>query len=415
MAAFLRQLTHQPHGHILANRNCWSADGCSLLFDTREDETKFTGNRIQRLIVETSEVQTLYQFAYCGVPTCSAVDERYVFIHGPDPETEDWRYSAWHRHGAIGHLSHPNRVITLDARDYVPPYSTGALRGGTHLHTFSPNGERIASTYEDHVLATTTKPTQHSNRRLIAVSQLGKPVVVPKTHPRNQDGNAFTVVVTEVAEQPQRDSDEIYRAYGEAWIDNSRIVFQADVLGENGHPHTELFVVTIPDNLTMPADHPLQGTPTTRPGVPQGVILRRLTRTDRDTHPGIAGPRHWAVASPDGAWIGCFRHDAAGHAQFCVVSPDTGEQRQISSQPFSATSSFTWHPDGQSVVYVADGSVFRVFLAGREPQRLTPHKPTQDGPTHHACVFSPSGNQLAFTQPVTNASGRQSQIFCLQW
>ena len=40
----------------------------------------------------------------------------------------------------------------LDARDLLPPFTPGALRGGTHVHQFSPDGHVVSSTYEDHVL-----------------------------------------------------------------------------------------------------------------------------------------------------------------------------------------------------------------------------------------------------------------------
>ena len=31
-------------------------------------------------------------------------------------------------------------------------YTPGALRGGSHVHVFSPNGERVSFTYNDHVM-----------------------------------------------------------------------------------------------------------------------------------------------------------------------------------------------------------------------------------------------------------------------
>jgi hypothetical protein len=34
----------------------------------------------------------------------------------------------------------------LDARDLLPPFTPGALRGGTHVHQFSPDGMIVSST-----------------------------------------------------------------------------------------------------------------------------------------------------------------------------------------------------------------------------------------------------------------------------
>ncbi|MGV3484796.1 MAG: DUF3748 domain-containing protein [Planctomycetaceae bacterium] len=416
MTSSPRPLTHLPQGHILANRNVWSADGLSLLYDLRDEETQFNSRRIERVFVDSLETELLYESppgSCCGVPTASPVDDRYVFIHGPENATEDWQYCAWHRRGVLGRLSQPGLVTTLDARDIVSPYTAGALRGGTHLHTFSPNGTMIASTYEDHVLASLGDRSGDSNRRVVAISLLGRDVKVPPRHPRNHHGCSFTVVVTQVHEHPACGSDEIYRAYSEAWIDDHRLAFHADVLGPNGQPHSELFIVSLPVDLTQPGSEPLEGTATTRPGVPLGVNMRRLTHTDHDPSPGLAGPRHWAVASHAGDRIGCFRRDRSGHAQFHTANVASGELCCITSHPFSASSAFTWHPNGKSVAYAADGSVFQVFLDGRVPRRLTPRQSEGNGPTHHACVFSPDGSRIAFMQPVVCEGKRCNQIFCV--
>ncbi len=57
----LRQVTHAAHGHILANRQCWTCDGEWLLYDLRHNETIFDGQRIERVNIRTGEVQVLYQ------------------------------------------------------------------------------------------------------------------------------------------------------------------------------------------------------------------------------------------------------------------------------------------------------------------------------------------------------------------
>lgn len=386
-----------------------------MLYDIRDEETHFTGNRIERVFIESGIVETLYQSpgdSCCGVPTCCPCDDRYVFIHGPENQTEDWKYNAWHRHGVLGQLANPKIVSTLDARDIVPPYTQGALRGGTHLHTFSPDGKMIASTYEDHVLAASIDGTKQANRRTVAISVLGTSVTVPATHPRNQNGESFTVVVTDVVENPISGSDDIYRAYSESWIDCKSLAFQGDVCGTQGKQHSELFIATLPSDLTRTSGGPLQGTPTSRPVAPHRVAIRRLTRTDNELQPGLAGPRHWAVASPDGKWIGCFRYDNNRNSQFFVVNVENGETRQISSHDFSATSAFTWHPDSQSVAYAGDGSILRVMLEGREVIRVTPRIDLASGPTHHACIFSPDGSKIAYLQPVESNRSRHLQIFC---
>lgn len=36
--------------------------------------------------------------------------------------------------------------------DITAPYTPGALRGGSHVHVYSPNGQFVSFTYNDHVL-----------------------------------------------------------------------------------------------------------------------------------------------------------------------------------------------------------------------------------------------------------------------
>ncbi len=413
----VRQLTTAAHGHTIANRGCWSADGTSILYDLRDNETRFDGNAIQRVEVDSGRVEQLYQSSHgarCGVPTCSPVDDRYVFIHGDEHPDETWRYCAWHRRGAVGAIGRPGFAQTLNARDIVAPYTAGALRGGTHLHTFNADATAILSTYEDHVLATASDPLAQANRRALAVTLLDQPVVVPKSHRRNHDGSGFTVCVTPLSDAPRPGSDDILMATGEAWVGRrQQIVFQATVLGDDGQPHAELFLVELPDDLRdllRPGDHPLEGTPQTRPGTPASIRLRRLTGTTGRRFPGLAGPRHWAVSSPDGQQIGCYLRDDDGLAQFCTVSSDSGELRIITTGNDQPTSAFTWHPDGSRVTYVADGSVMLVHLDDGRIQRLTPRWPPDAGPTHHGCVFSPDGSAIVFMQPVQTHSGRFNQL-----
>lgn len=413
----VRQITSQPYGHIIANRNVWSSDGESILYDLREDEAAFTGERIERVKVRSGDIEILYRStdgACCGVPTCSPVDDRYVFIHGPERPTADWSYCAWHRRGVIGRLSQPGCVSNLDARDIVAPFTPGALRGGTHLHMFSPDGLMVASTYEDHVLATSSEPQADSNRRVVALSLLGHPVQVPKTHLRNHDGEAFTIIATPVSESPRQGSDEILRAHSEAWIDENRLACLGEVVCEDGRTCHEVFLISLPRNLWQASTHLAQASSHERIATPLGIQLRRLTRTCDRKHPGITGPRHWTVASPSGTHVGCFAKDNDGHAQFHIIEATSGDMHQVSRHPFSATSAFTWRADGQAVAYVADGSVIELSIATGEFVRLTHKDDLGIRPTHHACVYSPNGVWVAFMSPNPSTNNAFNQLFVVE-
>lgn len=394
------------------------------MLDLRDNETRFDSQSIAVVPVEPAKsaplncepVYTSPNNSCCGVPTCSPIDDRIVFIHADESLDDDWQYCAWHRRGVVMELDRPNLAITLDARDIVAPFTPGALRGGTHLHTFNQDATAIVSTYEDHVLATSCNELAQANRRGIAVHVLSVPVRVPKTHLRNHDGISFTTLVSQLTDKPVAGSDEISMATGEAWLAGSgnRISMQGTVIDRSGKPCIEIFLITLPDrlgDLSVAGNHPLQGTPMTRPGVPTGVSQQRLTFTCERRFPGIAGPRHWAVGSPDGSRVGFYMRDDNGHVQFWTVSPDRGETIQVTHNAPEPTSPFTWHPNGSSVAYIADGCVMLVDIDSGRYRRLTPQMTIADGPTHHACVFSPDGSSIAYMLPVDFNVDGQSQRF----
>ena len=58
------------------------------------------------------------------------------------------------------------------------------------------------------------------NQRNIAVAVRRKRgVQVARTHPRNHDGEYFSVLVTRTVAQPRPGSDDISRAYEEGWVE----------------------------------------------------------------------------------------------------------------------------------------------------------------------------------------------------
>ena len=426
-----RQITVAPHGHILTNIGVWSFDGDWIVYDVRSDPAGnvFDGNRIERVHAVTGEVQLLFssqQGAACGVVTASPVDDRVVFIHGPEQPTDDWSYSAYHRRGVIVHSSQPGRGEDLDARDLTPPFTPGALRGGTHVHTFSADGQWIAFTYEDHVLATLGDREGHDwNQRNVGVSVPAGPVRVSGDHPRNHHGSHFSVLVTQTVNQPRPGSDEISRAEEDSWIgthgylrpDGSRqhraIAFQGQVVDRVGRSVREVFVVDLPNDLTQAGARPLQGTATTRPAPPAGAIQRRLTFTTERRHPGIQGPRHWLRSAPDGRRIAFLMKDDHGIAQLWTVSPCGGPPTQLTRNPHEIASAFTWSPNGRWIAHVMDGSVCLTDSESGTTHRLTEIVSANLAPRPEACVFSPDGLRIAYIRPVVSGDQTWNQIFVL--
>ena len=429
-----RQITTAPHGHLLTHAGVWTPDGAWICYDIRSDPAgaMFDGTRIERVEVATGRVEVLYESrdgACCGVVTASPVDDRVVFILGPERPTADWSYGPARRRGVILRCGARGTVEPLDARDLVSPYTPGALRGGTHVHQFSPDGRMVSFTYEDAILDAAAGAEGHErNLRAVGVSAGDRQVSVPHSHPRNHDGGAWSVLVTDLDDQPPAGSNAISRACEEAWIGSAgyrrpdgspqrlALAFQGTVVTPAGGAISEVFIVDLPDGdaptggFDTPGSGPLAGTPTTRPRPPAGVVQRRLTFTAGRVHPGLQGPRHWPRSTPDGEKIAYLARDEVGVVQLFTVSPRGGEARQVTRQQTSIASAFSWSPAGDRLACVIDGSVCLVDARDGEVVRLTPQK-DEPAPLPEACVFSPAGRRVAYVRRVESSAGEFNQLF----
>lgn len=424
-----RQLTRGPGGRILCNTGVWSPDSQWIVYDTRPDSegSVFGGKTIEMVNVMTREVKELYRAqndARCGVVTFHPHEWRVAFILGPEHPTADWQYCAWHRQGIVVDVHRPGVKANLDARDITPPFTPGALRGGSHVHVWDPAGQWVSFTYEDHVLAQfkSATSTNDISQRNVGVSVPGIPVRVTHAHPRNHNGDYFTVLATRTTDRPKPGSDEISRACEEGWVgtngyaraDGSRqrhaLAFQGQVLTRQGQPISEVFIVDLPDDLTKPGDGPLCGTATRAPCPPAGTIQRRLTFTAGRRFPGIQGPRHWLRSSPEGSQIAFLMKDDAGVVQLWTVSPRSGSVRQVTKNPWPVASAFTWSPDGRQIAHVMDNSVCVTGVASGQTTRLTSRTDDASAPRPEACVFSPNGKSIAFMRRLPSPQQPANQI-----
>ncbi len=423
------QITRGPGGRILTNTGVWSPDGEWLVYDTRRVD--FDGDTIEMVNVRTGEVRELYHAkngAHCGVVTFHPHENRVVFILGPENPSPDWQYGMYHRQGVIVATDREAAgalAVNLDARDLTPPFTPGALRGGSHVHVWDAAGKWVSFTYEDHLLAQFKEatPEQDINLRNVGVSAPVRAVQVSKDHPRNHDGAYFTVLVTRTTAHPKPGSDEIKKAFEEGWVGTNGYVrgegtrqrhalaFQGEIVTPTGETIAEVFVADLPDDLTQAGDGPLAGTETRMPFPPKGCVQRRLTSTTERRFPGIQGPRHWLRSSPDGARIAFLMKDDAGIVQLWVVSPNGGPLRQVTRNPWSIASTFTWSPDGRQVAHVMDNSVCVTDVASGKTHRLTPRADDATAPRAEACVFSPDGKRLAYLRPVAESGRLSNQIF----
>jgi Tol biopolymer transport system component len=140
-------------------------------------------------------------------------------------------------------------------------------------------------------------------------------------------------------------------------------------------------------------------------------MQRRLTFTVGRKFPGLQGPRHWLRSSPDGTRIAFLMKDDAGLAQLWTISPRGGEPSQLTHNPWSVDSAFTWSPDGSHLAHVMDRSVCVTDLVTGSTRRLTQSSTEETAPRQEACVFSPDGKQIAFVRTVPTEGIRCNQVF----
>ena len=395
----MKQITTAPRHHQLTNIHTWTPDSQWLVFDVRPSGASFTGETIERVNIHTGAVEVIYQAqagAHVGVVTVHPYEGKYVFIHGPENPDADWHYDFHHRRGVIH--AH-GKTANLDAMDITAPFTPGALRGGSHVHVFSPNGENVSFTYNDHVMHE-LDPAQ--DLRNVGVAVPFGPVQPPLTHPREYAGSHWCVLVSRTTPAPVPGSDEINRAYEEGWVGNDKLAFIGDTLSLTGEKVPELFIVDLPKEAQgwkQPGDRPLQGTPTSLPAPPAGVSQRRLTFTHQRAFPGLANvPRHWVRSNPQGTAIAFLMRDDAGIVQLWLISPQGGEPQQLTHTETGIQSAFNWHPSGAALGFVLDNRIALCDAVCGDITFLT----TDHGnpPSADAVVFSPDGRYIAWMEEI---------------
>lgn len=409
------QITFDSRHHQLTNINVWTPDSQWLVYDVRPNGGSFTGLTIEKIHAKIKQQQIIYtatQGAYVGVATvCPTEPVRYAFIHGPENPDDEWHYDFHHRRGVIVDESAQNRAFNIDACSLTSPYQAGALRGGTHVHVFSPDGLRLSFTYNDHIMH---ELGSEYDQRNVAVAVPLKAVNVAKKHPREYDGEYFCTVISQTVAHPQKGSDEINKAYEECWIgtqgytkaDGSQqrwaIAFIGDTVSEQGDKVSDIFLVDLPDDnhaFSIEGDKPLAGTDTTMPAVAKGIYQIRLTNTANRKYAGVLNqPRHWLRSSPKGDAIAFLMKDDSGVVQLYTVSPSTKEIKQVTSQNWDIQSAFTWNSNGQYITFICDNSVMLCNAKTGELTRLT--EKTAQAPSSDAVVFSPNDQYIAFMRDV---------------
>lgn len=429
LGASERVLTTRATGHLIHNSQVFSRDGRHIVFDSRNDETALaTSTRIGMVEIASGIETTIYETSRgspqgpgAGAATFSPVADEIVFIHGLDHASPEFPYAAHRRSAALASPASPGTMSRLDARDATAPFTPGALRGGTHAHHWSGDGQMLSFTYNDAVVP--APGPAPADLRTVGVIVRNRPVSVADPRPGEEfSGLGFTVLVVPVKPAPA--PGELSRAFEEGWVgvdgyrrpDGSRqrraLAFIGNTVAADGRPVSEVFIADLPDDLTRPGADPLEGTARDLPAPPAGVIIRRLTRTENTPRPGLQGPRHWLRASPDGSTIAFLDEDEQGIVQIFGISPNGGEPRPLSRLRQSVDTPFTWSPDGRYLAASAGGRIVLITTANDRAEFLTPPSAPGQQP-RHGVVFSPDGRRLAFNRLLPHPDGGEFLQVCL--
>lgn len=427
------QLTRGLYGHTLNATQVFSPDGQWIYYDTRNDDTHIsrTGG-IEKVNIRSREIKKVYttenQTAFgpgVGAVACHPIQNRIIFIHGLLNSSEQQPYGFTRRFGAIVDDGRPG-FVHAEARNIHEPLVAGALRGGTHAHSWSGDGKWISFTYNDYLMESLEKLNGSvKDLRTIGVMAPLKAVKITSENDENFSGDYFSIVAASVTETPDPGSDEIERAFDECWIGENgyakqdgilqhrAIAFQGNVRTDDGSLLTEVFVADIPEHIdNADESRPLQGTLVTRPNVPKGLIQRRLTFTSTKKHPGVQGPRFRLRTSPDGNLIYFLMKDDDGVVQIFSISTMGGSVQQVTKLDQSVQAQFNLSPDGKKLSLVSDNSIWICDLQDGKSTRITERTRDEDAPVGGA-LWDHDGKILVFNKYIGNQPERYLQIFTI--
>ncbi|MET0464765.1 MAG: DUF3748 domain-containing protein [Chitinophagaceae bacterium] len=425
------QLTADSNGHCLNSTQCFSADGQWIVYDGRNDDTQI-GSTAAISMVHTASgaIRQLYHTTDqtefgpgVGAATFSPVADRVLFIHGIRNASEERPYSITRRTGVAIDINNPQMPVFMDARNIIPPFTNGALRGGTHAHTWTADGQWISFTYNDYLLEQAAKANEKiKDLRTIGI-MVPRPVIVPGNGMENNNGEMFSIPVAVVMEDPVNGSDEIEKAFDETWIGNRgyrkadgswqrrAIAFQGNLREQNGQAKTEIFVVDIPEDILMSAESmSFHATSQGRLPLPPGLVQRRISHTQK----GVSStPRHWLRSNADGSRIAFLAEDEKGFVQLFSIAPTGGEPEQLTRFDFSIQGAFNFSPDGQFIAYAADNSVFVTNVSTLEADRVTERSNDESKPVG-AVNWSYDGKMLCYNRYMQVNNEKWLQLFLLK-
>ncbi|ADQ17586.1 hypothetical protein Lbys_1884 [Leadbetterella byssophila DSM 17132] len=361
-------LTTSPGGHTLHHNGVFSRDGRYIVFDGRNDDTKMGENNYIGVVdLKEGGERVIYYSPRPGVGAASfsPVEDKVIFIHGVG------NYGISNRTGVAVDLKNPMHGIFMDARDLKAPYAPGSLRGGTHSHMWSPDGNMLSFTYNDALV----------DPELRTVGVMFPSNVQAEEGEGNNSGTYYSYLVAEVGK-----GGKLEKAFDECWLDQNTIAFQG--LSED---KIEVYLVKVEAKT---ADEAI-GERGQRPQVPSFIRPRQLTHTEK----GLSSTRHWLRAHPSGEKLYALAKDPKGQDQIAEISASSGELKLLTSLPYSIDYTFNLNSEGTHIAFVGNNAVHIIELKTLDTIVLqTPIEGKIVGAPH----FSPNGKDLVYNQYIND-------------
>tara|TARA_R110001592_G_scaffold9215_2_gene49204 strand:- start:18307 stop:19686 length:1380 start_codon:yes stop_codon:yes gene_type:complete len=418
----VRQVTNQAQNHAMDNNQNFSPDDAWIVYDTRPNEGGIGENAIiEKVNVANGKTEVIYKTKNADKhgPGVGAVSyhpkkNEVVFIHGLPPTSQENPYAMHRRLGKIVNES-TKKAYWMDSRDIDAPFTAGALRGGTHRHQWSGDGDWLGYTYNDALMYELEEKTGDTyNLRTVGVSarNIKSPKISASTG-ENFQGEWYSVLVVKVVPNPRPGSGEISKAYSDWWVGEKGYqkpngswqrarAFLGDLVTSKGENLTEVFLVDVPEDISVEGDEgPLAGTSTTMPMPPAGATVRRLTFTEGNKYPGVTTEfRHWVTSSMDGAFLSYLAKDNEGIDQVFVIPVNGGTPKQVSFHTSPVQSTVRWHPKKREFAYVCNNQVYvnRVDAAMNPGKSIAVSEVFETAP--FAINYSNDGNKIAFNKDV---------------
>lgn len=426
-----RQLTSTPKGHCLHNAQVFSDDDSLIVYDTRNDDSQIqTTGSVEMINVQTGEETMVYQVPHqnaygpgAGAASFSPTRKSIMFLRGVLNCDQQQPYAFNRRSGIKVDLDQLNVAQNLDARKIAEPLVPGALRGGTHAHQWSGDGNWISYTYNDYLLDELSKQQLDKKfNRSVGIMIPDYPVNIAQSEgAENFSGSMFSILLSDLKADAEPDTDEIFAAVDECWIgtdgyqtangqwQRKAIAFQGCLYDELGKEKREVYIVDLPECFSWEELRQTIGSLTSPPLVPKSIQQRRLTYTKN----GICGPRHWLRSSADGNMIAFLSYDENKLAQVFGVSPNGGQPWQIGKLKAGVSGPFNISPNGKHIACLSNNNVWIIDIKSGQTEQATFHQ------QHHKAVgsviWSNNGDLLAYNRYVEHADGYlYLQIFLLQ-